>query len=41
MDKNKDGMMTLEEFIIACQEVSSVLHLWFFHLFCNKNNFSP
>lgn len=27
MDKNKDGVVTLEEFIIACQEVCIVLHL--------------
>lgn len=27
MDKNKDGVVTLEEFVIACQEVYVVLHL--------------
>lgn len=27
MDKNKDGVVTLEEFIIACQEVCILLHL--------------
>ena len=27
MDKNKDGVVTLEEFVIACQEVCIVLHL--------------
>lgn len=27
MDKNKDGVVTLEEFIIACQEVCIVLYL--------------
>lgn len=27
MDKNKDGVVTLEEFVIACQEVCVVLHL--------------
>lgn len=25
MDKNKDGVVTLEEFVIACQEVRIVL----------------
>ena len=27
MDKNKDGVVTLEEFVIACQEVCIILHL--------------
>lgn len=28
MDKNKDGVVTLEEFIVACQEVSILLHVF-------------
>lgn len=27
MDKNKDGVVTLEEFVLACQEVGVALHL--------------
>lgn len=26
MDKNKDGVVTLEEFVIACQEVRIVIY---------------
>lgn len=26
MDKNKDGVVTLEEFVVACQEVGSALN---------------
>lgn len=36
MDKNKDGVVTLEEFVIACQEVCTLLFLscvWVFY-FC-------
>lgn len=28
MDKNKDGVVTLEEFVIACQEVCIVQNLY-------------
>lgn len=27
MDKNKDGVVTLEEFVLACQEVGIALYL--------------
>lgn len=27
MDKNKDGVVTLEEFVLACQEVGAALRL--------------
>ncbi len=34
MDKNKDGVVTLEEFIIACQEVCIVLlYIWVVYFF--------
>lgn len=38
MDKNKDGVVTLEEFIIACQEVCIVLYLscLFLYVFIEK-----
>lgn len=32
MDKNKDGVVTMEEFIIACQKVRLNKHLHFHHL---------
>lgn len=32
MDRNKDGVVTLEEFILACQEVSTDLTWYTFYL---------
>lgn len=36
MDKNKDGVVTMEEFVIACQEVSATLYICYcLQFFCN------